>query len=156
MRYEDIAKSYNELYGEEQKQKVELVLKNFKINNDLKVLDVGCGTGLSAINKNTIGVDSAFKLLKQAKIPVVRGVAEQLPFKNNSFDVITSFTAIHNFKDYKKAVKEIKRVGVDVFIITVLKKAKKCSDIFAELKKNFKIKKKLKEAKDLILILQHN
>lgn len=153
MWYSSIAKSYNELYGEEQKKKTEIILENFKLNQEDLLLDIGCGTGISTkeFDCRKIGLEPEFKLLKQADFPVVCGVAENLPFKNKSFDVIISLTAIHNFKDFNSALKEIKRTGKRDLVVSVLKKAIQKDKIISSIEKNFKVKKKVNEEKDVII-----
>ena len=57
--YNNIAKSYNELHGEEQIKKLDIIKKNIKIISPL--LDVGCGTGISTnyFNVESVGVDNS-------------------------------------------------------------------------------------------------
>ena len=80
------------------------ILNNWKIAKDLTLLDVGCGSGQTAIPaaKNGIkvtGIDIAENLIlharKRAKeagleIRFDVGDAEDLPYANNSFDVVIS------------------------------------------------------------------
>ena len=154
MWYSTISKSYNELYKEEQLKKVKLILENINIPREYLLLDVGCGTGVSLqkFQCNKIGIDLEIELLKQAQKPVICAIAEALPFKDKSFDIITSITAIHNFKDFIKGLMEIKRIGKDNFILSVLKKANKKDEIIKTIKKLFQIKKELIEEKDEIFI----
>lgn len=154
MWYSTLSKSYNELYKEEQLKKVKLILENIKLQGDCTLLDVGCGTGVSfqEFKCNKVGIDPEIDLLKQAQKPVICAIAEALPFKDKSFDIITSLTAIHNFKDFKKGLKEIKRVGKRTFILSVLKKSNKKDQIISEIKQLFKLKKELDEEKDIIFI----
>ncbi|EOB14029.1 Putative methyltransferase KIAA1456 like protein, partial [Nosema bombycis CQ1] len=81
------------------------------------VLDNGCGNGRCIINKNIIGLDYSLNLLKEAKIKkdnvLLRGDGLDLPFLDNSFDLIMSIAVIHHFSTKErrnKALKEIKRV----------------------------------------------
>jgi ubiquinone/menaquinone biosynthesis C-methylase UbiE len=148
--YSGIAKGYNELHSKEQWEKIDLILKqltNKEINS--KILDVGCGTAL--YNKafpNYTGIDPSKGMLKQTKANVIQGEAENLPFKDNEFDIIISVSAIHNFTDYKKAVKEMNRVAKNKIIITLLKKSNK----FKEIKEHLKDFKQIDQKVDLILI----
>lgn len=151
--YSAIAKSYNELYGEEQKKKADLILQNIELTKNIFLLDVGCGTGISTklFKCKKIGIDPEFELLKQADFPVVCGVAERLPFKNKTFDIVISLTAIHNFKDFSTALKEIKNIAKKELVVSILKKSKYLNQIILNVKKLFKIKKVLEEEKDIIL-----
>ena len=110
MDYKIIAKSYNELYYSEQLNKVKLIIKILNIKKE-KVLDVGCGTAFySKLFKDYTGIDQSKEMLKQSNAKVIYGNGEKLPFKDNSFDIVISISAIHNFKDPIKGINEMKRV----------------------------------------------
>ncbi len=154
MWYSALAKSYNELYKEEQLKKIKLILNNIEIPKTSLLLDVGCGTGISfqEFKCNKVGIDPEIDLLKQAQKPVICGMSETLPFKDQKFDVVISLTAIHNFNDFKKGLREIKRVGKGIFVLSILRKANKKYDIVKEIKRLFNIKRKLDEEKDIIFM----
>ncbi len=158
MNYNNIAQGYDELYGEEQKKKAKIILKNIELKKDDKLLDVGCGTGISTelFECNKIGIDPGEKLVLQAnkRINAIIGKGEKLPFEDKSFDKIVCITAIHNFDDYKKGIKEMKRVCKNdgKIIITILKKSTKSHDIKKEIEKQLNIEKEIDEEKDIILI----
>ncbi|MBW4508194.1 MAG: class I SAM-dependent methyltransferase [Scytonematopsis contorta HA4267-MV1] len=68
------------------------------------VLDVGCGTGLSTIAlkeiaQNIIAVDASFEMIalapKENRIKYVVAPAENLPFEENEFDLITLSQVFH-------------------------------------------------------------
>jgi ubiquinone/menaquinone biosynthesis C-methylase UbiE len=151
--YDQISKSYNELYWEEQLSKIKVIKKNFELNPTDLLLDVGCGTGISSmLNCRVIGIDPSIELLKQADIVKIQAVAEHIPFKDKSFDYAISLTAVHNFQDIEKALKEIRRVTKNHVIITVLKKSEKLEKIESLIKQLFKIKKIIIEDKDIIFV----
>ena len=60
---------------------------------------------------------------------------------------------IHLFWDLDKALTEMKRVGKDKFIFSILKKSSRSEEIITKIKLNFKIKKKIEEQKDIIIII---
>ena len=155
--YDSIAKYYNELHEEEQTGKLSIIKNKIKINKKTKILDVGCGTGISSnFDCFVIGVDPSMGLLRQNKNSrKLLGIAESLPFKDKSFDYVVSVTAIHNFKDIRKALAEIKRVGKKNFVFSVLKKTKKFNYIRKLIEKNFKINKIVEEEKDIIFFCQN-
>lgn len=152
--YDGIAKGYNDLHGEEQLNKLKIIAKHLKVNKDTKLLDVGCGTGLSAkvFNCDITGIDPSEELLKQCPFKTVKANAESIPFKDNEFDVVIAVTCIHNFKDVKKALKEIKRVGKDKFAITILRKSQKADLLVCQVQELFSLTSFLLEKKDLILL----
>src|SRR3989338_3366943 len=150
--YNEIAQGYNELHLEEQLSKLSIIKNNIKISRTTKILDVGCGTGISSqFDCCVVGIDPSVGLLKQNKnSKKIIGFAESLPFKDNSFDYVISVTSMHNFKDIKKSIDEIKRVGRNDFVFSVLKKSGKSKSIKKLIEKNFKIDKMIEEEKDTI------
>jgi len=145
--YDEISSSYNEMYGEEQKKKFEKIKKYISG----KTLDVGCGTGIST-PENGIGIDPSFKLLKINSKKHVQGIAENLPFPDKSFDTVICLTAVHNFSDIKKGLKEIKRVGKKIYIISILKKSKRFNEIKEKVNQIIRPNKEIDDEKDLILV----
>lgn len=85
---------------------------------NINILDAGCGTGgdLNYLKKygNVIGVDISEKALLYSKRrghKVARGDVNDLPFKDNHFDlVVASDSLYHRWVDDKKAVREFYRV----------------------------------------------
>ncbi|MBI2650568.1 class I SAM-dependent methyltransferase [Candidatus Woesearchaeota archaeon] len=156
--YDKIAKGYNGLYSEEQLNKLSTIKNNIKINKKMKMLDVGCGTGISSgFDCFVVGIDPSLGLLKKDKnAKKLLGVAESLPFKNRSFDYVISITAIHNFNNIKKSIDEIKRVGKVRYVFSVLKKSKKFNTIKNLIEKNFKVEKVIEEGKDTIFFCQNH
>jgi len=150
--YDTIAGGYDELHKEEQLRKLSILKDEIKIGRDTKLLDVGCGTGISSgFDCMVIGLDPSSELLKQNRNGLaVLGMAEEIPFKNNSFDYVVSVTAIHNFNDIAKAMREIKRVGKKDFVFSVLSKSGKFSQIKKIIESNFRIAKIVAEQKDTI------
>ncbi len=152
--YDEIAEGYNELHGEEQLNKLKLIAKHLNVDKNTKLLDVGCGTGLSAkvFDCDITGIDPSEQLLKQCPFKTIKANAENLPFKDNEFDVVIAVTCIQNFKDINQGLREIKRVGKNKFALTVLKKSNKKDFILNQIKTIFQVQKVLKDEKDLILL----
>jgi len=146
--YDDIAASYDELHGSEQKKKLGIIKQYIKG----KCLDVGCGTGLST-PEGAAGIDPSPGLLKLNKNKEkVLGFAENLPFPDKSFDTVISITAIHNFKNIEQALKEIKRVSRGRIIISLLKKAKDFHTIKKKIVSEISPEKTIEEEKDFIFL----
>lgn len=148
--YSEISKGYNELHGKEQLDKINSILKTLTPQEKkAKILDVGCGTALySREFQDYTGIDPSKGMLEKAKANVIQGKAEKLPFKDKSFDIIISISAIHNFENPKQAIKEMERVAKNKIIITLLKRSNRFQEIL-NLLKDFK---KIDQKVDLILI----
>lgn len=96
------------------------------IRQGSRVLDVGCGTGYTteAVLKRlelgeVIGIDLTPQQLRKAArklkpenvgLYLSRGDAENLPFKDETFDAIVSVGALEYFPNPKRAVQEMARV----------------------------------------------
>jgi len=154
--YNSIAKGYNDLYKKEQLKKLDLIyseIKNLNINLDKikTILDVGCGTGVSSDffsekGFEVIGIDPSENLIKENKKGIsklIKASAEEIPFEDKSFDLIISLTAIQNFSDLEKGLKEIKRVGKNKFILTFLNNVKQTDLINKTIKEIFDVKKEI-------------
>ena len=104
--YDSISNGYNELHREEQLKKLELIKKHVDFTG--LVLDIGAGTGISSEfwkNAKVISLEPSLQMLKQSKCEKVQAKAEELPFKDETFDEIISLTALHH-ADLKKALDE--------------------------------------------------
>lgn len=107
-------------------------IEHFNLNNDSSVLDVGCAKGfmlfdlLSKLPKlKARGIDISEYAIDNGKAEVKsllsQGCATNLPFEDNSFDVVISINTIHNLEkdDCAKALLEIQRVSKGKTFITV-------------------------------------
>ena len=156
--YKLISKRYDELYGEEQKVKHDIIKANLNIRNDDLLLDVGCGIG-SDFECKVVGIDPSMELLQQNNdkndydsINKILAKAENIPFKVNVFDKVISVTSMHNFDDFEKGVSEIKRVGKKDFAFSILKKAVNFESIEREIKNKFSIEKIINAKQDWVFI----
>jgi ubiquinone/menaquinone biosynthesis C-methylase UbiE len=93
------------------------------VKTSQKILDIGCGTGvitedIALLTKGTItGIDidekSLFLAQKQVSelgVNLVKADAMDLPFKNNTFDLVVFCGVLMYVKDKQKAVNEMARV----------------------------------------------
>ncbi len=157
--YDEIANGYEELHKEEQLKKIEIIKKNLDINPEDNLLDVGCGTGLTTEPWpcKRYGVDPSAKLLERARqkdtIEYKLAPAENIPYCDRFFDIVISITAIQNFNDIEKGLKEIKRVGKENFVLSFLKKSGKGELIEEKIKELFDVKNVIEEEKDLIFFV---
>lgn len=150
--YDEIAGGYRELHGEEQLRKARLVAQRLEVGPDDNLLDVGCGAAhyLYLFGCGKVGIDPSAELLKQAAVPVVQGRAEELPFPDNSFDIVLSLTAVHNFDDVEKGLGEMARVGRRDVVVSVLKKSPKLPFIERALNRLFEVREWVEERHDVI------
>jgi SAM-dependent methyltransferase len=86
----------------------------------MKVLDLGCGTGIHMSGfvengANVMGMDSNFQMCKLASrfSPVVAADVRALPYPDNSFDYIWSRVVLSCVPEWKQAFKESWRVLCD-------------------------------------------
>lgn len=126
--FNDIAWKYdflNEIIslGMQKKAKRES-LKLLEIKNEDKILDICTGTGdlayfMNKINPSSkiIGIDFSEKMLEIAKHKnkknqnqFILADCTDLPFEDNSFDIVTTGFGLRNVEDIEKAIFEIKRV----------------------------------------------
>jgi ubiquinone/menaquinone biosynthesis C-methylase UbiE len=157
--YKLISPGYDELYGEEQRIKLNILKKNLNIKNDDLLLDVGCGTG-HKFDCGVVGIDPSIELLQQHQKNNnkfnnknrILARAENIPFKDNIFDKVISITSMHNFDDIEKGIKEMKRVGKEDFAFSVLKKTRHFDLIEKEINENFDVKKIIDGKKDWVFI----
>lgn len=96
-------------------------LKQFEIRKTDKILELGCGDGLNikilrslGINY-IIGIDISKFLLKLAKknnpnVKFILASAENLPFKDNQFDIILADSVLYHLIDSAQSFSEIKRI----------------------------------------------
>jgi len=155
MNYSVIAPGYDELYREEQLKKLNILKKHLKIKKDFKLLDIGCGTGISTnfFDCECHGIDPCKEMIAKSNGNIKQAEAENIPYPDNYFDIIISITAIHHFNDLDKVIEEIKRVAKPKaqIAITILKKARSLRKIKEVLIKEFNLQE-YDEEKDLILI----
>ncbi len=84
----------------------------------------------------------------------IQGEGEHLPFYESSFDFVICVTALHNFHNPEKGLKEIKRVGRGKGAITVLKKAKSAEKLIQLIRENFSIENEVEDEHDIILLFK--
>jgi len=101
--------------------------KEITANNNIrghKILDVGCGTGELAYRladelegAHLHGVDISKTMIEKAtgkkngkKISFKLGDVEELPYENDTFDVITCSHSFHHYPNKEKAISEMYRV----------------------------------------------
>jgi SAM-dependent methyltransferase len=78
------------------------------------VLNVGAGAGsYEPLDREITAVEPSAEMIKQrsdAKAKVIQGVAEKLPFDDNSFDASMAVLTIHHWQDQGAGLQEMRRV----------------------------------------------
>lgn len=137
LRYNEpeYVKTYDRRYDAIQLAKYDTILPYLNINHSGWILDVGVGTGLllkKFINQwaLVVGIDLSLSMLKTAKkriqnntkVELILADADHLPFKEDIFPTVTTFTLLQNMPNPLNTIRELLRVSNGVVAITVLKK----------------------------------
>lgn len=107
-------------------------INHFGLTEKSSVLDVGCGKGFMLHDLvaalpgiNVAGIDISNYAIENCVEPMRPFLqvadAREIPFEDNSFDVVISITTLHNLnkKDFIIAIKEIERVSKKQSFITL-------------------------------------
>jgi ubiquinone/menaquinone biosynthesis C-methylase UbiE len=119
--YDKVAGTYDRRFLINDYSGVERALVDFTGPGiDGRVLEVGCGTGhwlrfLAENGARVAGVDESARMLATAHAhdagtALVRGVAEHLPWSDESFDRVFCVNALHHFTDKRGFLAEARRV----------------------------------------------
>ncbi len=113
---------YNAIEQRRLEQTIEVLLNKMSKNNP-NILDFGCGTGnltLKFLNKgcsvtacdvSKIELDILMRKVinnSNLKLSLLKG--KKLPFKDNSFDIVATYSVLHHIPDYLFTIKEFIRV----------------------------------------------
>jgi ubiquinone/menaquinone biosynthesis C-methylase UbiE len=114
------------------------MLEDLPLSQDARALDIATGTGefaraLAPHVATVIGLDATDAMLEQGRkfvgqagfenIEFQKGVVQDLPFEDETFDIISSRYAFHHFADPKPVISEMVRVcktGGHVIIVDII------------------------------------
>jgi len=131
--YDASADFYDKRYRAIQEEKYDIVLNNYDLN-EKTILDIGCGTGLlieyifnskdhpRVLKCKFIAVDISWNMLLQFKLKLFKlknkteillllADMENLPFRDNSFNLIFSLTSFQNLPNILNGIRESLRVA---------------------------------------------
>ncbi|RLI90265.1 MAG: ubiquinone biosynthesis protein UbiE [Candidatus Altiarchaeales archaeon] len=125
MNFDELADRYDSWYRTEfgryaDRLEKRLVLRFAEPKKGEKVLDVGCGTGTYGLEFSKMGLDVTCLDMSKRMLDIARkksrdmntilGNAREIPFKDNTFDLIVGITLIEFLDEPERAIKEMKRV----------------------------------------------
>ena len=110
-------------------QRIEEVIRSIPTGAKT-LLDVGCGKGVfvnELINNPSckfsvvVGLDTSKEALKYVKVDKFCGTIATLPFKNESFDIVSCLELLEHLPsdDFKKGICELERISRKYLIVTV-------------------------------------
>lgn len=166
----------SELKSEKRKHWIEVITSNIPKENNLKVLDIGTGTGffaviMASLGHKVVGIDLSNSMIKKSnKTAKLLGYdidfkvmnAQELDFENDSFDIIISRNLTWTLPDVIKAYKEwhrvLKKDGIllnfdaDYGKVSFSKQVKELDSNHAHAKMDQKITKECDDIKELLSI----
>ncbi|MBR5736631.1 MAG: class I SAM-dependent methyltransferase [Bacteroidales bacterium] len=107
----------------------EWALKDFEIDSESSALDIGCGGGaniarllercrqVTGVDYSSVAVSKArkfnWKAIAQGRCNVVEGNVADLPFEDDSFNLVTAFETIYFWPDIEDCYRQVRRVLKD-------------------------------------------
>ena len=100
-------------------------LSHLDISKDNVILDIGCGGGVNVkrflkMTENKVyGIDYSELAVERS----IKGSVSNLPFNDNSFDIVTGFETVYFWPDFVNDLKEVLRVLKDDGVIFIANEA---------------------------------
>ncbi len=156
--YDEGMRRQAEQMGIDLREEFHGILSRVPLRDSFRVLDVSTGTGAAIFRIGEVypdascefvGVDLSIGMLRVAqrkfvnakmKVPIFHSQVVRLPFKNESFDVVTHFGGINTLRDIPAALKEWVRalkpegqlIVFDEGVSPALRKTRRGADIIKE------------------------
>ncbi len=159
--YSTIAAGYDELYGQEQDDKLRQLLLRHEPIIYSSLLDVGCGTGRSHTLLPQIkwqGIDPSPGLIAHSHEDIRKKIicckGEKLPFPNSMFNYVLSLTALQNFDDPNTGLIEMNRVlkPDGILLLSFLKRGETAQSIIPMVAEHFIVIEHWEDSKDFFFV----
>ena len=115
-------------------------VSHLDIEKDDVILDIGCGGGVNVerflkmtenkvygLDYSEVAVEKSIKLNQEAidegRCEIIQGSVSELPFDDNTFDIVTGFETVYFWPDFVNDSKEIRRVLKDDGIMFICNEA---------------------------------
>ena len=115
-------------------------VSHLDIGKDDVILDIGCGGGVNierflkmtdnkvyGIDYSEVAVEKSSKLnqaaIDEGRCEILQGSVSELPFDDNSFDIVTGFETVYFWPDFVNDSKEVRRVLKDDGIMFICNEA---------------------------------
>jgi ubiquinone/menaquinone biosynthesis C-methylase UbiE len=115
-------------------------VSHLDISKDDVILDIGCGGGVNVerflnmtenkvygLDYSEIAVEKSTKLnqdaIDEGRCEVIQGSVSELPFEDNTFDIVTGFETVYFWPDFVNDCKEVRRVLKDEGIMFICNEA---------------------------------
>jgi len=137
-KYNMLSRSYNKVYGDEQRQKYQEVFSNLRKRPRLVCVDIGCGTGIGIegdyrIFRDTwVGIDLSRGMLEKARRRIhseerrhlVLADSDFSPLRSKCADLAVCVTLVSGIPDPRRTLRELGRVVVPggEIAVTILKR----------------------------------
>lgn len=121
--YRVLAASYDRMWERYIRDSTALALADFPTSPALRVLDIGCGTGVllrraldADASRTAIGVDITVNMLRHASqrlpntVPLVCASGDAVPLRAASVDLVVSTSALHYMHDPIEMLREAHRL----------------------------------------------
>jgi ubiquinone/menaquinone biosynthesis C-methylase UbiE len=155
--YNRVAPTYDVLYQEEQRLKMDVALRHVELPPRSCILDLGCGTGLLALSKigekarMMIGLDVSKGMLnlsnpsvRSTSVHLVLADADHTPLRRGCFDGVFAITLLQNMPNPLETLREIRQLAkLDAPIVVTGLKKRFTPDSFRQLLESAKLEAKL-------------
>ncbi len=115
-------------------------VNHLDIGKDDVILDIGCGGGVNVarflkmtdnkvygLDYSEVAVEKSTKLnqaaIDEGRCEIIQGSVSELPFEDNTFDIITGFETVYFWPDFINDSKEVRRVLKDDGIMFICNEA---------------------------------